>query len=212
MQCSIADWLKKKKLATSKYNPKKANNAYPFILATFKPRVKSDPNDDEGGSDETIESQSGQVKDVGLHFTTHRSGPNAIQPLRLPPRNPDMDDLLSHSTAAAITIVDVPEEVEEDINDVRVFCPEQHRKPLLCMVQKHANAHPLIPGDHAPTPDGVRHWAVWKAFHFCYDHGLPELWAYLWCNWYRLGRWVLWAWSACGDIPHLRTTMFVEAQ
>lgn len=79
------------------------------------------------------------------------------------------------------------------------------------MLKSHANAHPLIKGDYAPTAEGVREWAVRKAYDFCRRENLPELWAYLWGNWYRWGRWQLWTRSPCAEIPRLRTTMLVES-
>jgi MULE transposase domain len=212
MHRAVGDRCKKKKLATSKYDPKKANEAYRFISATWKPRVKPDLKDDEGDGEPAEESTSGGVEEnVGLYFTTDRSGPNAIEPIRLPGRNSNV----INTKPTSLSIQEPAEEqseVEEDANDARVFCPEQHRKPLHKMMEKHANAHPLIPGDYNSTAVAIRHWAVWQAYYFCYNNGLPELWAYLWCNWYRLGRWVLWARAPCATIPVLRTTMFVEAQ
>jgi hypothetical protein len=54
---AVRDRCKLQKLATTKYDAKKANRAYQFIKVTFKPRVKADPNDNEGDdpmSDEPI--------------------------------------------------------------------------------------------------------------------------------------------------------------
>jgi len=54
------------------------------------------------------------------------------------------------------------------------------------MMERHCCAHPSIPGYGPPD---------------------TEVWAYLWENWYRHGRWELWA--RCGHklIPILKTTM-----
>jgi hypothetical protein len=77
----------------------------------------------------------------------------------------------------------------------------------------HFCAHPLIPGYSAPTPEGIKAWAVKQAYEFCVLRDLPNLWAYLWENWYRHGRWELWARSGNPrEIPRLKTTMLVEAQ
>ena len=81
------------------------------------------------------------------------------------------------------------------------------------MMERHLCAHPLIPGYSAPTPEGIKAWAVKQSYEFCVLHDLPNLWAYLWENWYRRGRWELWARSANPmEIPRLKTTMFVEGQ
>ena len=60
-------------------------------------------------------------------------------------------------------------------------------------MESHLCAHPLIPGYPAPTPVGIREWAVKQMYEFCHEHKLPEAWAYLWGNWYRPGRWEIWA-------------------
>ncbi|KAJ7170411.1 hypothetical protein C8R43DRAFT_875882, partial [Mycena crocata] len=52
---------------------------------------------------------------------------------------------------------------------------------------------------------------IWKMYKFCVDHNLPEVWAYLWENWYRRGRWELWARAEHPQIPRLKTTMMVES-
>jgi len=81
------------------------------------------------------------------------------------------------------------------------------------MMERHFCAHPLIPGYSAPTPEGIKSWAVKQMYGFCVHNDLPNLWAYLWENWYRHGRWELWARSGePREIPHLKTTMFVEGQ
>ncbi|KAJ6580083.1 hypothetical protein DFH09DRAFT_1246058 [Mycena vulgaris] len=47
-------------------------------------------------------------------------------------------------------------------------------------------------------------YEIWK-------NELPEAWAYLWENWYRPGRWQLWAHAEHAEIPRLKTTMMVES-
>ena len=50
-------------------------------------------------------------------------------------------------------------------------------------------------------------------YEFCVLRKLSNLWAYLWENWYRRGRWELWARSTDPrEIPQLKTTMLVEGQ
>ncbi|KAL1704651.1 hypothetical protein EV121DRAFT_205376 [Schizophyllum commune] len=50
-----------------------------------------------------------------------------------------------------------------------------------------------------------------QAYMLCHDNDLPNLWAYLWENWYRPSRWQLWARSTCSSIPVLKTTMIMES-
>jgi hypothetical protein len=49
-------------------------------------------------------------------------------------------------------------------------------------------------------------------YKFCEARDLREVWAYLWENWYRPGRWKLWARSTHDAIPVLKTTMICESQ
>ena len=106
-----------------------------------------------------------------------------------------------------------PDTDEETTNERRTFCPVEHRDAVVGMMERHFCAHPLIPGYSAPTPEHIKTWAVKQAYDFCIQRDLPNLWAYLWVNWYRRGRWELWARSSNpNEIPRLKTTMMVEAQ
>ena len=108
---------------------------------------------------------------------------------------------------------DEPDTDEEIAVGRRTFCPLEHRDTIVEMMERHLCAHPLIPGYSAPTPEGIKAWAVKQSYEFCVLHDLPNLWAYLWENWYRRRRWELWARSANPmEIPRLKTTMFVEGQ
>lgn len=108
-------------------------------------------------------------------------------------------------------IEDVSDE-ETSTNPQHTFCPQLYRDKIITMMERHYCAHPLIPGYAAPSRDGIRRWAVQQMYSFCQKNELPEVWAYLWENWYRKGRWELWARSAHVEIPILKTTMMVEAQ
>ncbi|KAJ7182122.1 hypothetical protein C8R46DRAFT_885355 [Mycena filopes] len=99
-----------------------------------------------------------------------------------------------------------PDEEEE-----RVFCPSDLRQRVIDLMETHFCAHPLIPGYAPPNPAGIRRWAVKQMYDHCVDNDLPELWAYLWENWYRNGRWELWARAPHPQIPKLKTTMMVES-
>lgn len=94
----------------------------------------------------------------------------------------------------------------------RVFCLDEYREPIIDMMERHFNAHPLIPGYSHPSPEGIREWAVKQMYTYCVENDLQEVWAYLWENWYRTRRWDLWARSAHPEIPRLKTTMMIESQ
>lgn len=95
---------------------------------------------------------------------------------------------------------------------VHQFCPEDLRPKVVELLERHYCAHPDIPGMARPDPEGIHAWAVKEMYTFCKRHNLKELWAYLWGNWYRSGRWSLWARSACEEIPRLKTNMICESQ
>jgi hypothetical protein len=94
----------------------------------------------------------------------------------------------------------------------RTFCAPLYRDAIIKMMERHYCAHPSIPGCSAPSPELIKKWAVQRMYDFCERHGLPEVWVYLWENWYRAGRWELWARCAHKLIPRLKTTMILESQ
>ncbi|KAJ7238382.1 hypothetical protein C8J57DRAFT_1566088 [Mycena rebaudengoi] len=99
----------------------------------------------------------------------------------------------------------------EDTRHRHTFCPARLREPIINMMEKHYCAHPLLPGYAPPNPEGIKRWAVAQMYKFCVEHGLREVWAYLWENWYRRSRWELWARSCHPEIPVLKTTMILES-
>jgi hypothetical protein len=111
-------------------------------------------------------------------------------------------------------------EKEESINDDdddemegrRTFFPPLYREAIINMMERHYCAHPSIPGSSPPDPKLIKRWAVQRMYNFCVKHEWPEVWVYLWENWYRTGRWELWARSAHKLIPVLKTTMILESQ
>jgi hypothetical protein len=124
----------------------------------------------------------------------------------LPPKPSDETSDTSPVKANAVTME------ECDANEQRTFCPLDLRDHIINLVEGHFCAHPLIPGYSAPTPKGIREWAVRQTYEFCHRHDLREAWAYLWENWYRPGRWEIWARSCHPEIPILKTTMMLESQ
>ncbi|KAF8238100.1 hypothetical protein L208DRAFT_1243897 [Tricholoma matsutake] len=112
------------------------------------------------------------------------------------------------------TLSESGDEQSDDDNDKhnqRTFCPLELHANIINMMERHFCAHPLIPGYLAPSPDGIKEWAVKQIYEFCFKHDLHKAWAYLWENWYHQGRWELWARCADTRIPRLKTTMMVEA-
>ncbi|KAI0348907.1 hypothetical protein OH77DRAFT_1465898, partial [Trametes cingulata] len=94
------------------------------------------------------------------------------------------------------------------------FCPASHRLPILRLFAKHACLHPLLPERHGQrrSAEDIYREAVEQMYRHCKNNRLPEVWAYLWSNWYCRSRWKLWARSAYPvSIPRRRTTMIVEA-
>ncbi|TFK96466.1 hypothetical protein BDV98DRAFT_515691 [Pterulicium gracile] len=70
----------------------------------------------------------------------------------------------------------------------------------------------MIPGEAAPNPEAIHKWSAREMYQFCVRNNIPEVWAYLWENWYCQERWKLWARSPCPDkVPVLTTTMIAES-
>jgi len=104
------------------------------------------------------------------------------------------------------------EDEDGDKQGRRTFCPALYRDTIINMMERHYCAHPLIPGSSPPDAKLIKKWAVQRMYDFCSKHELPEVWVYLWENWYREGRWELWARCAHKIIPVLKTTMILESQ
>ncbi|KAJ7728356.1 hypothetical protein B0H16DRAFT_1470528 [Mycena metata] len=141
--------------------------------------------------------------------------PRAVT-ITLPPtlsRPPALTDVTNlppvetNTVAAPAMDIDNTEE-----GDNRVFCPADLRESIIMSMERHLNAHPLIPGYCHPSPASIREWAVRQMYNYCYNNDLPEVWVYLWENWYKRGRWELWACAEHPEIPRLETTMMVESQ
>ena len=56
---------------------------------------------------------------------------------------------------------------DETANERHTFCPVEHRDTLVQIMEQHFCAHPLIPGYSAPTPEGIKAWAVRQIYEFC---------------------------------------------
>ncbi|KAJ7593159.1 hypothetical protein C8J56DRAFT_755743, partial [Mycena floridula] len=103
---------------------------------------------------------------------------------------------------------------ESDVDsgeEKKTFCSPQYRDDIVRIIERAYCAHLLIPGYAAPNPAAIHEWATRKIYDFCITNELPEVWAYLWENWFHPGRWELWARSACTEIPIVKTTMILES-
>ncbi|KAI6004988.1 hypothetical protein EDC04DRAFT_2908091 [Pisolithus marmoratus] len=210
---AIAHWLAGKVVeialdATSL----RASHEFTFIDVNFRPPGTPDPTEFEGGvlleadkvpyDDNIVPSLSIRIpglsqitavppsKSAPIRDATGTNKPLMIK-IKLPTGHPDDKSVPAQS---------------------QVFCPTHLCDVIVQMVEQHFCAHPLIPGYCYPSPAGIRQWAVKQMYKFCEENDLPELWAYMWENWYRRGRWELWARAAAPDeIPRLKTTMVMES-
>ncbi|KAF7426653.1 hypothetical protein PC9H_009022 [Pleurotus ostreatus] len=190
---ALRERLSRAKLTTTPYNVEKAVGEFTFIDRGFIPFGRTDSGEHEGGQ---VDSDT-----VEMEMSTQEN-PNAVylritKAQRLPAR------VLPETATAS--------ENANDDHSCRIFCPDDLRVQLVDMVELHFCAHPLIPGYAAPSAPGIRHWAVKQMYDFCVANDLREAWAYLWENWYRKGRWELWARCEYERIPRLKTTMILES-
>jgi len=218
-------------LPTSPYNIVRAQAEYHFIESTFKPCGRTDFADVEGAVPGEVQQREPLVNNTN-EPPFREDNPNSIkirilmsQAVKTPASTSAPADCKPESLKIRIPLLSTlrdgqaptspeNEESADEANTTRhTFCPLEHRDAVVNMMERHFCAHPLILGYSAPTPEGIKAWAVKQIYEFCVDHGLPNLWAYLWESWYRRGRWELWARSANpAEIPRLKTTMMVEAQ
>ncbi|KAJ3751557.1 hypothetical protein DFH05DRAFT_1570663 [Lentinula detonsa] len=138
---------------------------------------------------------------------------SGILKIRIPPRlDPDLADLYDSKIEEILNSEDEDDESGNDpVGSKHHFCSPEFRQPIIDLMEQHYCAHPLIPGYAHPSLGGIKEWAVKKIYSFCVKNDLREVWAYIWENWYRAGRWELWARSVDNGIAILKTTMMVEA-
>jgi hypothetical protein len=196
MQKAVRERLAKSKLSTTPYLARRANQVFSFIDPTFLPPGQPDRTEYEGGKIPNEYSAEYALRERQYHSQTT---------IRLPPPSQPIDVPLTIHLPA-------PTEDRND-SETRRFCPEGYRPAILEMLDKAYCAHPFIPGYSNPHPKAIHEWATRKIYTYCVKYDLREVWAYLWENWLRPGRWELWARSACIEmIPVLKTTMIIEAQ
>jgi hypothetical protein len=202
--------LEKSKLSTTPYYPQRAHAEFPFIDISFTPYGRADASEHEGGYLASLERATTSLP------AQHANSVGTIKiPATQPRRTPLSDLTNSQRLAAQSSTCGTPmgeDENDEDSPSRRTFCQVEFRQSIIDLMENHFCAHPLIPGYARPTAAGIREWAVRQMFTFCAVNDLREVWAYLWENWYRCGRWELWARAEHPEIPRLKTTMMVESQ
>lgn len=224
---AITDRISKPSLKTTPYNVTEACKEFGFIDPSFVPTTSADPKDNEEygyGSDAEYQPNTKKVTNR-KKAPTRLTLPPPLPPQQLsqvnpntlritisipssfvPPWTQDPNPQLTQSTDS---------EADSDIKSNaprRQFCPLDLRDAVTTLIERHYCAHPSIPGYARPDVASIRWWAVEEMYRFCMRNSLRELWAYLWANWYRPTRWILWARSTCTEIPRLKTTMIVESQ
>lgn len=209
---AVRERLSKSKLTTTPYKAARAHKEFSFIDVTFRPSGTSDPNEHEGGRLIQPDETQDDIPVPTLAFRIPNPSQFPSQPL--PDSDHNINDRKDIPTGLKI-IIKIPKQ-EPQSGDIersrRTFCPSEFREHVIEMMERHFCAHPLIPGYSHPSAAGIRQWAVRQIYTFCREHDLCELWAYLWENWYRKGRFELWARSAGDKIPRLKTTMIMESQ
>jgi hypothetical protein len=157
-----------------------------------------------------VNTHVNHISDARVAAPTSTPNPTLPRVKLLLPKVTDENSGVPQPRAKMVSKEPRIEEPEE--NERHTFCPLDLRVPIIKLIEGHFCAHPLIPGYSAPTPKGIREWAVKQMYEFCCKHDLREVWAYLWENWYRPGRWELWARSCHPEIPILKSTMILESQ
>jgi hypothetical protein len=233
LRCAVRQRLAAAKLLTTPYDGPRARWEFSFIDAdSFKPRVRPDRREYEGGFLEEQEVTP-PTKTLNPSWLTVRlPNPTPLgntQLIRSEPVVSPVHELYSEPRLilhipplSKIAVTTRGNEADSDVEmtevdkgeerEWRVFCPPELRSHVVDMMERHYCAHPSISGYSHPSPEGIKYWAVEQIYQYCLKHDLPELWAYLWENWYRAGRWELWACSAHPTIPRLKTTMICESQ
>jgi hypothetical protein len=223
---AVQECMALSRLSTALYHPFEANHEFGFINLDFLPRCHPDKSDPDA-----------EIRTTPL--STHVPGPTRppckLPPIRIAPSQlsqlPPASQPLTHDYATVqigniklklqvlppnavldTACADLVHVEDEGIERCVIFCPEDVCPLITRLMERHFCAHPLLPGKSTPDPASIRFWAVKEMYNLCYEHELPELWAYLWEGWYWPGRWELWARSMAELVPRLKTTMICEAQ
>ena len=227
LHCAVMQRLAKPSLRTSEYDADAAHEEFHFIPTTFHPKSRPNPADNEGYcncSDDEYNPTRRAKRPKKVTSTQPRPpiptissqcNPNALTVKLMVPisftqsRTQPLPAVASVDSSAEST----SDDDETQAHGIRQdFCPTELREAVVSLLEQHYCAHPMIPAFARPEPVAIQYWAVKQMFKFCQQYKLPELWAYLWQNWYSPARWKLWARSTCMEISRLKTTMICESQ
>jgi hypothetical protein len=213
--------LKKPKLSTTPYNPLLAVGEFLWIDPAFGPKGRSDLSDFEGGllpqdirrAVPQLAPTDPQVKPLTIKLPplsqaqAPLTSPHTLNQ-NLTTSDSDLEnDLLPQTKRVKLVLPDPPENPKD-----RFFPDDENlQEEFLNLVEQVGSAHELLPGYVDADRRAIREWGVRKIYNFCIKWELPHLWAYMWENWLRPGRWELWARSVHDLIPIVRTTMIMEA-
>ncbi|KAJ6617365.1 hypothetical protein B0H10DRAFT_1760364, partial [Mycena sp. CBHHK59/15] len=216
------------KLSTTPYDPGCAHAEFSFIDPAFAPQGRADAGEYEGGIPDTITAvistppqpltfapmtmpqcvwSVSPPESRSMAPRERRMCCPIMMPKTTAPRKPKPRVTETESGGES----EGEEEEEEEEQTRSTFCPIHYHDPIVSMMEKHFCVHPLLPGYAHPSPKGIKCWAVLQMYKFCVEHGLLEVWAYLWENWYRRSRWELWARCTHPEIPVLKTMMILES-
>ncbi|KAJ7479127.1 hypothetical protein FB451DRAFT_1450936 [Mycena latifolia] len=228
---AVTTRLAKNKLSTTPYNSERAHAEFSFIDKSFKPSGRADHQEYEGGRfDEALRIDSTAkadlppdtvflrlpLKSLNGEAAASSGSPDVSESAPAPTECSKENLAPAPSNPPPLTIklparTNVETTTSSRESETHVFCPADCRKDVITLMETHFCAHPLIPGYAPPNPAGIKRWAVKQMYEYCVGNDLPEAWAYLWENWYRNGRWELWARAPHPQIPRLKTTMMVES-
>ncbi|KAF9021704.1 hypothetical protein BDZ89DRAFT_1163620 [Hymenopellis radicata] len=212
---AVGQRLANEKLSTTPYRAKAAHMCFPFIDPEFVPPGDADASEREGGPDpDAMPRESDldvtrpwalKIKLPAISSTAEKGNVQVSSDegrLEEPSVTPHPSPVCNQSTA-------LPPKAK---NSKRTFCPKEYRTEIAGLIERHYCAHPFIPGEAHPSTAAIYEWAVRMMYAYCVERDLREVWAYLWENWYRPGRWELWARSTCPEmIAILKTTMILES-
>ena len=103
-----------------------------------------------------------------------------------------VDQFVSDTSNVNLDEEELPEETGTRTKDPKyVFCPPEHRLPILRLFAKHHALHPLLSERHGQqrTPDEIYRDAVTEMYTHCKRNNLREVWAYMWNSWYVPAKW-----------------------
>ncbi|KAG6907426.1 hypothetical protein DXG01_008891 [Tephrocybe rancida] len=187
----------------TKYDLRQAHQLFPFIDPTWAPGIAAPGIEDSVHED-----------DVDLDQDTDTPDPASLpsmQPLPSTCRPPVL--LLVSHDGVCTPAWPKPPKVKK--SDLPIFCPKEHREPIVEKFWIHLHQHPEIPFNDENfthlTAAEIHNGAVKEMYTYCFENNLQQAWAYLWNRWYTPNQWKLWAQSPDDTISHLKTTMIVKS-